>query len=215
MRRGSCSERQFTATANEFCYHPPVEVANRVVSVRSFFGEIEPGGCPLEVTFECSKCGAIGQGSPLETMAEVSCPRCSHVRPVRSESIDAEGLAKCPLCATEDLYLQKDFPQGMGLAIVILGFVISTIFWYYDRPVPALGILLISALADMALFYLVPDVTICYRCLSQYRGVGSHPSGRFRPFDLAVGERYRQERMRVAEIRAESAKSESPASTDS
>ncbi len=54
----------------------------------------------------------------------------------------------------------------------------------------------------MALYYRVPDVTICYRCLGQYRGEGSNVGGRFRPFDLAIGERYRQERMRAEQLRA-------------
>ena len=45
-------------------------------------------------------------------------------------------------------------------------------------------VLSVLALVDMALYHLVPDVTICYRCLSQYRGAGSSPPGRFHPFDV-------------------------------
>jgi hypothetical protein len=51
------------------------------------------------------------------------------------------------------------------------------------------------------LYYRVPDVTICYRCESQFRGEGSSPPGRFKPFDLGIGERFRQERMRAEQIR--------------
>jgi len=176
-------------------------------------GENEWGGCPLEVTFECPKCGQVSHHSPIETAAVVRCRGCGNEREVRSDSFGEEGLRKCPLSATEDLYVQKDFPQGLGLAIVIAGFAVSTVFWYYDRPVPALGVLLLSALADMALFHIVPDVTICYRCLSQYRGVGSNPEKRFKPFDLAIGERYRQERIRVEQLRAEAAKTGSTPSS--
>jgi hypothetical protein len=155
----------------------------------------------MELTFQCPGCGAVGTVRPVETAAAACCPACGHTRELRPDAIDSEGLRACPLCATEDLYVQKDFPQGLGLAIVVAGFVASTVFWYYDRPVPALGILLVSALVDMALFYRVPDVTICYRCLSQFRGAGANPDGRHRPFDLAVGERYRQERLRVEQLR--------------
>jgi hypothetical protein len=133
---------------------------------------------------------------------QAECRGCGHARALRPEAFDNLGLRACPLCATDDLYVQKDFPQGLGLAIVVAGFVVSTVFWYLDRPVPALGVLLVSALVDMALYYLVPDVTICYRCLSQYRGDRSNPGGRYRPFDLAVGERYRQERLRIAQLKA-------------
>jgi hypothetical protein len=158
---------------------------------------------PLELTFECPDCLAVGSVEAVGPGGTASCRACGCARDLRAESLDAEGLRACPLCATEDLYVQNDFPQGLGLAVVIAGFVVSTAFWYYDRPLPALGVLLASALADMALFYLVPDVTICYRCLSQYRGEGANPGGiRFKPFDLAVGERYRQERLRVEQLRA-------------
>jgi len=156
----------------------------------------------MELTFECPRCQAVGNVSPVEALPEVRCSACGEGRGLRPGAIEPGGsLHACPLCATEELYLQKDFPQGLGLAIVIAGFAVSTVFWYYDRPVPALSILLASALADMVLFYVVPDVTICYRCLSQYRGAGANPEGRFGRFDLAVGERYRQERMRVEQIR--------------
>lgn len=165
------------------------------------------------MTFECPKCGVVSHHAPIESATVVRCRGCGHEREVRADALLADGLRKCPLSATEDLYVQKDFPQGLGLAIVIVGFVISTVFWYYDRPVPALGVLLVSALADMALFYIVPDVTICYRCLSQFRGVGANPEGRFKFFDLAVGERYRQERIRVEELRNEAAKTGSTPST--
>ena len=36
---------------------------------------------------------------------------------------------------TNDLYIQKDFPTGLGLFIVLVGFAISTVFWYYEMPI--------------------------------------------------------------------------------
>lgn len=167
----------------------------------------------MELTFECPRCQTVGGAAPVEALSEVRCAACGESRGLRPGAIDPDGaLRACPLCATEDLYLQKDFPQGLGLVIVIAGFVASTVFWYYDRPVPALAILLASALADMVLFYVVPDVTICYRCLSQYRGAGANPGGRVGRFDLAVGERYRQERMRVEQLRGKADAAEPPGS---
>jgi hypothetical protein len=120
---------------------------------------------------------------------------------LRPEGFDQAGLHACPWCATDDLYVQKDFPQGLGLALVVIGFVVSTVFWYHDRPVPALLVLLASALADMVLYSIVPNVTICYRCLCQVRGEGANPGNRFAAFDLAIGERYRQERLRIEQLR--------------
>jgi hypothetical protein len=164
----------------------------------------------MELTFECPACHAVCRRSDLEAASEAVCSRCQSARALRRDAIDASTLRACSWCGTEDLYVQKDFPQGLGLAIVVVGFVISTVFWYQDRPVPALGVLLLSALVDMALFYLVPDVTICYRCLSQYRGPGTNPAGRYKAFDLAIGERYRQERLRVEELRARAGSHDDP-----
>jgi hypothetical protein len=110
-------------------------------------------------------------------------------------------LDACPWCLTTDLYVQKDFPQGLGLLIVLVGFAISTVLWYYEMPIATFAVLLASAFVDGVLYYTVSDVTICYRCLCQVRGPGSHPDGRFRPFDLAIGERYRQERIRAQQLR--------------
>lgn len=155
----------------------------------------------MELTFECPNCHGVGGVASVAPGSEATCRDCGHARTLRDDSFEGGDLLACPLCATGDLYVQKDFPQGLGLAIVLAGFAVSTVFWYFDRPVPALGVLLVSALVDMALYYLVPDVTICYRCLSQYRGQGTNAGGRFHPFDLAVGERYRQERLRIEELK--------------
>jgi hypothetical protein len=155
----------------------------------------------MELTFQCLHCQAVNHVRSLEAAGEGECRQCGTVRPLHRDSIENGELLACPWCATSDLYIQKDFPQGLGLFIVIVGFVISTVFWYYERPLLTYLVLLASALLDMVLYYRVPDVTLCYRCLSQVRGVGSNGGGRFQPFDLAIGERYRQERIRVEELR--------------
>ena len=109
---------------------------------------------------------------------------------------------------TTDLYIQKDFPQGLGLFIVGLGFAISTVFWYYEMPISAYLVLVVSMLLDLVMYHVVGDVTICYRCLCQLRGAGTNPDGRYRPFDLATGERYRQERIRAEQLRERGARAE-------
>ncbi len=155
----------------------------------------------MELTFLCQGCGAVNHVQSLEAAERGVCSACGAGRSLHHEVIEGGQLRACPCCATSDLYIQKDFPQGLGLSIVIVGFVISTIFWYLEKPILTYVILLASALLDMMLYYRVPDVTICYRCLSQIRGAGSNPENCIHPFDLAVGERYRQERLRIEELR--------------
>jgi len=164
----------------------------------------------MELTFECPQCHAVGSVAGVESAPTASCPGCKQPRALRREAFDEGGLASCSWCGTHDLYIQKDFPQGLGLAIVIAGFAVSTVFWYYEMPIPAYLVLLASALLDMVLYYKVPDVTICYRCLGQYRGAGANPGGRFHAFDLAIGERYRQERLRAEQLRSRGASADLP-----
>jgi hypothetical protein len=123
----------------------------------------------------------------------------------------AGALVACPFCATTELYVQKDFPHVLGLGIVVAGFMLSSIFWFFYQPIWALAVLVGTAGLDVVLYYLVPEVTICYRCLSQYRGPGVNAGSRFAPFDLAIGERYRQERLRVEELRRRDQPVEAPA----
>ncbi|MDR3638750.1 MAG: hypothetical protein P4L84_33395 [Isosphaeraceae bacterium] len=164
----------------------------------------------MELTFECPGCRAVNNVRGVESSPAVKCRSCAREHALRGSAWNAEGIVACPWCATEDLYLQKDFPQGLGLFIVLVGFGISTVFWYYENPVPAYLVLLASALIDLVLYYRVPDVTICYRCLCQFRGPGSNPLGRFHPFDLAVGERYRQERIRIEQLRQQQTSANPP-----
>ena len=155
----------------------------------------------MELTYACRSCGAVDRVPAVEAARALRCPACGDERPVAPDAFRGGDLSACAVCGTTDFYRQKDFPQALGLAIVVAGFAVSTVFWYYERPLWTYAILLASALLDLVLYYKVPDVTICYRCLAQYRGPGANPGGAFAHFDLAVGERYRQERLRVEEHR--------------
>jgi hypothetical protein len=155
----------------------------------------------MELTYQCPVCGAVNHVASPESKERAVCALCGASHRLHPAAVQTGRLLACPWCATPDLYVQKDFPQGLGLFIVVVGFAISTIFWYFEKPIFTYLVLLASALLDLVLYYKVPDVTICYRCLSQIRGSGSNPRGAFQPFDLAIGERYRQERLRIQELR--------------
>jgi hypothetical protein len=162
----------------------------------------------MELTFSCEHCGAIGQLSPLETSSQAECRKCGTIRLLHPEATVGAHLQGCPWCLTTDLYAQKDFPQGLGLFIVVVGFAISTVFWYYEMPISTAMVLVASMALDLVLYHTVPSVIICYRCLCQMRGIGTNDDGRFKPFDLSIGERYRQERIRVEQLRGRGASAE-------
>ena len=155
----------------------------------------------MELTFECPECRAVGRVKTADSATEFVCQSCQYKRQAKAGSVTPEGVCHCPYCGTDKLYIQKDFPQGLGVTIVVAGFAWATYYWYYVRPLAAYAVLMGSALLDLILWKKVSDVAMCYRCLGQMRGPDVKPLGRFEPFDLEVGETFRQERMRVAELK--------------
>jgi hypothetical protein len=128
------------------------------------------------------------------------CPACDH-RLQGLAAPEAGALTTCLVCGNHELYKQKDFPHWLGLsilAVACLGFMLG--HWLY-HPVLAWGVLLGSAAFDGLLYLWVRDVIVCYRCGIRYRGFPVQPG--HRPFDLGTGERYRQERLRREQLRAE------------
>ena len=91
----------------------------------------------LELTYECPSCHAVGSVNGVEAIPGVTCRACGQAHELCPEACDESGLRCCVWCGTEDLYIQKDFPQGLGLLIVVAGFAISTVFWYYEMPLSA------------------------------------------------------------------------------
>ncbi len=101
-----------------------------------------------------------------------------------------EPLTICPACGCRDLFVRKDFPQKLGLAVVVvagLAFVILA-----ARPATFyLGawVLVAAAAVDGVLYFFVPKITVCYRCRAEFRGGPLNPE--HGPFELAVAEKYR------------------------
>ncbi|MEX0717314.1 MAG: hypothetical protein WD066_12040 [Planctomycetaceae bacterium] len=133
--------------------------------------------------------GSLGRNSSSASRAAMVDPGAS----------TQESPAECLVCGCDDLWRQKDFPQGLGLAIVGLGMLLSTIAWAYYRPVTAIGILMAFAVADLVLYARMSDVLVCYRCQARHRHreiAAAHPA-----FDLETAERYRQEQLRLEKSR--------------
>jgi hypothetical protein len=149
----------------------------------------------VNIRFACPECDAPDRFE-LPGPNPWCCAVCAHKVERPPEPISADGtLACCALCGNGQLYRQKDFPQWLGMLILagacLSFFVLAVILYQYYF---AWAVLLGSAALDGFLYYgIVGDVVICYRCGCQHRGVRSRD---FDPFELATGERYRQERLR-------------------
>lgn len=133
-----------------------------------------------EIAFACPTCG---EEATAGLDGRGRCPKCG-AEPVLDLSIairDGRTVDRCPACQGEQLYVQRDFNQRAGLAIVIVGAVLAPFTPFYSS-------LFVAAAVDAVLYALLPEITICYRCQAHFRGFLRNP--KHEAFDLHVAEQY-------------------------
>jgi hypothetical protein len=153
----------------------------------------------MQILFQCPSCQHSRREVVAADSGAITCEGCRWTRAIRAGDLEGNLPQKCLVCGCDDLWRQKDFPQRLGVAIVALAALVSTIAFALYMPLTALGVLLAAALIDMLLFALMPDVLVCYRCAARYRDVGIHED--HPRFNLETAERYRQEAARVEQSR--------------
>ncbi len=144
----------------------------------------------VNITYACPSCE---QGVRIHFDAEapeLDCPHCQGKIAIPSEAIEGNQIKRCLVCPSTDLYVRKDFPQRLGVALVVTGILGSSIAWYYTDVLWTFGILFATALIDVALYLVVGDALMCYRCQAQYRSVEEMDT--HGQFDLETHEKYRQ-----------------------
>jgi DNA-directed RNA polymerase subunit RPC12/RpoP len=144
----------------------------------------------LNITYFCPSCDRLAHREFDSSTQEIACPECGGRVTVPADAVEGSQLRKCLVCPSTDLYVRKDFPQRLGVAIVVVGVVGSSIAWYYANLPWTFGILFATALADFLLYALVGNALMCYRCNAIYRGVAEMES--HGDFDLETHERFRQ-----------------------
>ncbi len=151
----------------------------------------------MQVVFSCPKCEQTVRATKGLAEGRRRCPTCGDERTVPESAWQEGRLCQCLGCGEEDLWRQKDFPQALGLAIVGLGILLSTIAWAQYRPLMAIGVLMLFALVDLALYSLMKDVLVCYRCHARHR-LDTPVTGHDR-FNHETAERFRQDVIRRTE----------------
>jgi len=152
----------------------------------------------VKLRFACPGCGCPGKiASPWR--AGWRCPACGH-RLTIDPGTEATGLAECALCRCSELYQKKDFPHGLGMAILTVACLVSFITYGLYEKWLTWAILIGTALFDGLLYLWVGDAIVCYRCHAHYRG--AMPGAAIGPFDLGLAERFRQERIRRDQLEA-------------
>ena len=126
----------------------------------------------MQVLVKCPQCDA---GLPVDasrTPAQITCGACERVIAMDwSDAVRAdEAVDKCPVCSGAEFYTRKDFNPKIGVTIVAIGASISAIFYYFKRDLIAYSILAVATLVDLVIYGRLKEVTVCYRCHSEFRG---------------------------------------------
>ena len=159
----------------------------------------------MQIGYDCPTCSRPVHLAGIETLSVLACPHCGTAFEVppggfADASTDStRRLARCLVCPSNDLFVRKDFPQRIGVGIVVVGLLASCVAWGMRELVATFAILFVTALIDLVLYLLVPDCVACYRCGARYRGAGADG---FAPFDLETHERHRQQVARVKDFAA-------------
>jgi hypothetical protein len=147
----------------------------------------------MQLEFACPRCEHTHRTDPAD--GTLRCDGCGWSRTVPAVDVENGRPARCLACECDDLWRKKDFSPRLGIVLVGLAIVLSTIAWAQMEPLWAIGILMAFALVDLLLYTLMSDVLVCYRCGARHRHANlddDHPR-----FNLEMHERYRQESLRL------------------
>ncbi|HTU27624.1 MAG TPA: hypothetical protein VMF30_19595 [Pirellulales bacterium] len=148
----------------------------------------------MNITFTCPHCSHDVRQDVDAAAGQLVCPACHEPIRLPAGAIERGRLSRCLVCPSTDLFVRKDFPQRLGVGLVGLGVIGSSISWGFGWPITTFAILFATALLDVVLYMIVPNALMCYRCGAQYRqveGLDQHGA-----FDLEVHERHRQAKHR-------------------
>ena len=137
----------------------------------------------MHILAKCPKCDAGLPVTAVQAPSAITCGGCGYDIPLSvSEALKSDrGVDRCPVCEGADFYSRKDFDPRIGLAVVIVGALTSAAFYWFGRDLVAYSILGGAALIDLVVYGRLRDVTVCYRCHSEFRGTYTRTAA---PFDL-------------------------------
>jgi len=144
----------------------------------------------MNVTYNCPHCNRTTRSPVDASTTAVACTHCEQSVKTPQDAITGRQIHRCLVCPSTELFARKDFPQRLGVALVVIGFVGSSIAWFNYQVLLSFAILFATALIDMVLYIVMGESLTCYRCHAQYRGF--EEIERHGGFDLEIHERYRQ-----------------------
>jgi len=135
----------------------------------------------MQVLVRCPKCDAALPVDAADAPSAITCGGCGRdIRLAFSDALRADrAVDRCPVCDGADFYIRKDFDPKLGLTVVVIGAIVSAGFYWYGRDLFAYAILASAVLVDLIVYGRLKDVTVCYRCHSEFRGAYARRAGAF------------------------------------
>lgn len=134
------------------------------------------------ITRKCKECKHEQQ---IEVYAgnQIICPQCGHFwgKMVPFDKV----FETCVICQCKQFYMQKDFHQLLGCAVVFVGILLVPATYGLSLP--------LMAALDWILYKQVMNMAVCYRCGAEYRGFKI--PGHLKPFMHHIGMKYDKNRM--------------------
>jgi hypothetical protein len=149
-------------------------------------------GHSLQILVKCPQCDAGLPVPAADAPDAITCGRCGrHVPLSVGDALRADqAVDRCPVCDGRDFYIRKDFDPKVGLGVVIVGASISAVFYWFGLDLVAYGVLGAAALVDLLVYQRLGDLTVCYRCHSEFRGAYARTAS---AFDLHTADVLEQE----------------------
>jgi len=135
----------------------------------------------VQVVAKCPKCDAGLPVGANDAPSAIRCGACGQEIPLTfSEAVASDrAVDRCPVCSGADFYIRKDFDPKVGLTVVVIGALISGVFYWFGKDLIAYSILAAAVLVDLVVYGRLKDVTVCYRCHSEFRGAYERTAGAF------------------------------------
>lgn len=135
----------------------------------------------MQVVAKCPKCDAGLPVDANEPASAIKCGACGQEIPLTfSGALTADrAVDRCPVCGGADFYIRKDFDPTIGLTVVVIGALISGVFYWFGKDLVAYSILAAAVVIDLVVYGRLKDVTVCYRCHSEFRGAYERTAGAF------------------------------------
>ena len=135
----------------------------------------------MRLTLKCPDCQSGLPVDVVDASREVTCGRCGRAIQLSiSDDLRADRTVDtCPVCAGQDFYIRKDFDPQLGLTVVVIGGLISAAFYFNGLDLVAYGVLATAALIDLVVYGRLGDLSVCYRCHTEFRGSYTRTASHF------------------------------------